>query len=352
MTVHQNDALWQAPAVVRRQVVDLVASDRETPEEVRLTAQAMAAAEDAKALHLTGALDRMTLDTAECPTLEYADLVAATGPMLPGQLWTVLARPENGKTTLLMNLASRWINRGIGVAYFPTEEEPEAATLRFAALRSGNAPVHVMAGEWDRIGGAQAEREVRAEVEALRSRPIYFDGASAPTLADVHRLLRVAEGMGLPVVLLDHFHRMAVTDGPNRTASLEQTVRRIKTLAVETGRIVLMAAQVHRSNDPLQQFLPPPADGGKGTGAIEEESDVMLGLYRPLKRGLEKRDLARFHEGDLSRDDITRSHLMGIKVLKHRRNSDLSGRSVFLHCERGILTNCWPDTTDRARGAA
>jgi hypothetical protein len=30
---------------------------------------------------------------------------------------------------------------------------------------------------------------------------------------------------------------------------------------------------------------------------------------------------------------------MGIKVLKHRRNDDFSGRVVKLHCERGILAN-------------
>lgn len=335
----RSDALWRQTPETRERILRLATEDVATAT----AADNIRHLEQAKQAHLTGAVERLHFDASAHPLMGYPDLATATGPMLPGQLWTVLARPENGKTTLLMNLASRWVDQEIGVAYFPTEEEPEAATLRFAAVRSGNAPAHVMAGEWERIGGAQAQREVQRELDGLVARPIYFDGERRPTLGDIRRICRTAECMGLPIVMLDHFHRMAADDGPNQVATMTETVRQIKSVAVETERIVVMAAQVRRTNDPLAQFLPPSADSGKNTGALEEESDVMLGLYRPLKRGVTQAQLTAFKQGELERDAVSRPHTMGVKVVKHRRNADLSGRSVFLHVERGMVWSAMPE---------
>jgi hypothetical protein len=114
---------------------------------------------------------------------------------------------------------------------------------------------------------------------------------------------------------------------------------------VETGLTILMAAQAKRVEG-LSRFMPPNPESGKGTGGLEEEADVMLGLFKPIGvpegtkfRPLTKGERDAYERGELNQDQVLQPHTMGIKVLKHRRNGDYSGRIIKLHCEHGILAN-------------
>jgi len=308
-----------------------------------------------KRQQLARAVDRMEFEADGAPTLGFPDLVDVTGPMLPGQLWTVLARPENGKTTFCLNIGRKWIaaDPPIGFAYFGTEEGPDSQQLRFAAMLSGNPPAEVMAGAWHRIGGDQAKKEVYltlCEINKGRYQDlVFFAEETRPTLRDVTRAAHDATRLDLPVLILDHFHRMAVPETKNEVATLAETVRRIKQLAVDTGLVILMAAQARRApENSVARFLPPNPESGKGTSALEEESDVMLGLFKPLGRWdadsqthkpLSRSDIAALERGELDSSQVLLPHTMGVKVLKHRRNGDYSGRIVKLHCERGLLAS-------------
>jgi replicative DNA helicase len=295
------------------------------------------------------ALERMDLNTDDAPTLGFQDLVQVTGPLLPGQLWVVLARPENGKTTFCLNMGLKWITSRPphGFAYFGTEEGPDSQQLRFAAMLSGNPPAEVVAGEWHKIGGDDARREVQDSlVEINRGRYgdlVFFAEETRPTLGDVIRAADDAVALKLPILVLDHFHRMAVPETPNHVSTLAETVRRIKELAVETGLTILMAAQAKRMEGSIGRFLPPNPESGMGTSALEQEADVMLGLFRPLAkpdgRPLSKTDLTAFERGEIDQASVIQPHTMGVKVLKHRRNADYSGKIVKLHCERGLLAS-------------
>ena len=308
--------------------------------------------EVAKELQHQAAFKRLSETHDDAPTLAFPDLERVTGPMLDGQLWVVLARPENGKTTFLLNVGRRWLRDGIGFAYFGTEEAADAATLRFAAIRVGRDPGAVVAGEWARAshpderpdnGLWPAQIELAGELTRLRDEePVYFAPDTRPTLGDVRRVAYEAKRLGLSLLVLDHFHRMAVPESHNQTATLAETVRQIKQLAVDTGLIIVMAAQAKRSDHPIGQYQPPPPDGGMGTSALEQEADVLLGLFRPLKRLPQKelnQRIKEFLAGDIERDEILMPHTMGVRVLKHRRNADLSGKTAFLHCEKGMLAN-------------
>lgn len=299
--------------------------------------RAVAHLEAAKVEQMAAASDRLHADYSTAPTLGYPDLVTITGPMLPGQLWVVLARQKNGKTSFLMNVASRWLNQGRGFVYFGTEEVADAAMLRFAAIRVGVDPGEAVAGTLD----AQAMREVEAEKDGFHDRSVYFAAETRPSFPDIQRAADAALGLGLQLLVLDHFHRMAVLDGPSPTAQLAETVRRIKQLAVETGLIIVMAAQAKRGADPMHRFYPPPSDGGMGTSALEQECDVMLGLYRPTVVGLDRGMIARFLAGEVPQSEVIRPHTMGVKVLEHRRNGDLAGETVYLHIENGMIASHW-----------
>jgi replicative DNA helicase len=218
-------------------------------------------------------------------------------------------------------------------------------------MMSGNPPATVVSGEWYQFGSAkdqdQAKREVHMAVQEITcgkyENLAFFAESTRPTLRDVTAAAEDAVRLGLPLLVLDHFHRMAVPESDNHVATLTETVRRIKVLAVETGLTILMAAQARRSEG-LARFMPPNPESGKGTGALEEEADVMLGLFKPIGvrdgdrfRGLTKSERDAYERGELDQGSILQPNTMGVKVLKHRRNGDYSGRIVKLHCEQGLL---------------
>lgn len=305
------------------------------------------------------AVDAMFEETAGYPTLGFPDLVDVTGPMLPGQLWTILARPENGKTTFCLNVMLKLLRSSppVGWAYFGTEEGTETQQRRFAAILTGNPPAEVVANQWTNLAtngdkGMQAQKEVYFALQELDTGKYkdlaFFAEETRPKLRDVMRAAEDAVRLDLPVLVLDHFHRMAVPESQNEVATLAETVRRLKQLAVDTGLVILMAAQAKRATEgSITRYMPPNPESGKGTGALEEEADVMLGLFRPMgrkdERGeykpLSRSDIVAFERGELTNADVLIPHTMGVKVLKHRRNGDYSGKIVKLHCERGQLAS-------------
>lgn len=299
--------------------------------------------EDHRFKHIADAKRRMCEDTSGAPNLGFPDLVRATGPMLPGQLWTVLARPEQGKTTWAMNVGVRLTRQGHGFLYFGTEESPDAAALRYVGIMTGNHPGRVVAGEWDEIGGDDAKREITRALDTLGESRVYFADETRPSLRDVEKAAEQAVARGVPVLILDHFHRMALPDTPNLTATKAETVRRVKELAVTTKLTIVMMAQAKRGDGPLAKYMPPSAESGMDTSALEQEADVMLGLFRPFKPGVDRKDEEAVKRGEKPDTDILRPHTMGVKVLKHRRNGDLSGRIVYLHCQDGQLAGLIPE---------
>ena len=268
----------------------------------------------------------------------------------------MLARPENGKTTFCLNAGRKWVEGipPIGFAYFGTEEGAESQQLRFAAMLSGNPPAEVVAGEYHKIGGEDAKREVGEAVKALhvgRYRDlVFFAEETRPTLRDVSRAAHDAVRLGLPILVLDHFHRMAVPESHDQVATLTETVRRVKQLAVDTGLVILMAAQAKRVEG-LARFMPPNPESGKGTGGLEEEADVMLGLFGRWGGGVRRiTPTCRCRAATSRRSSAGRSNRPTCLFLTPwgSRCSSIDGTATSAGRSPGCIASaaCWPATAD------
>src|SRR5690606_18662633 len=161
-----------------------------------------------------------------------------------------------------------------------------------------------------------------------------------PSTGDLRRVAAEAVALGLPILIIDHFHRMAQPDLQNQTATLAESVRQIKEIATKTSLRIVMAAQAKRAREAEQQFDPPPSDGGLGTSAIEQECDVSVGLYKPRRQGSKKQTSQRMRAylaGEIDVDQVLMPNTMGVRVLDHRRNGDPAGRRAFLVHQQGKL---------------
>lgn len=307
--------------------------DEDSRDEVAHEVLRLMAAKEAQAIE---AKRELRADYSKCPDFCFPSLVRATGPLLKGQLWTILAREKNGKSSFVLNVMDRWLRKGVGVLYFGTEEAPSTARRRFAAIRTGNNPSDVLEGK----ATETVLEEVEREIDALDDHPVYFVPDVSPSWPCVRLACLAAVEMGIPIVVLDHFHRMAIDEhARNQAAELGKTVANIKKLAVETGLTVVMAAQAKRGTDPMSRYHPPPPDGGLGTSKLEQESDGMLGLYKPLVQGVTPARQKAFLAGEVPASEILRPNTMGVRVLHHRRNGDLANQTVFLHISGGLMAD-------------
>jgi hypothetical protein len=108
--------------------------------------------------------------------------------------------------------------------------------------------------------------------------------------------------------------------------------------AQRTGIRCLVATQFN--NDALKgnragRYLPPQPGHVFMGGHKRQIASGMLGLYRPLKRGLDPEIMRDFQRGELEPSDVCEPNTMGIVCMKHRLFGKYEGRRVYLGVERG-----------------
>lgn len=295
--------------------------------------------EDRRAQQIAEAEARLDADYTGQPTWNRPALDAITGPLLPGELWIILAREKNGKTSFITNAMVQFERQGHGVMYFGTEEQAAAAQLRYASIMTGHCPGDITAGEFG-PEPEETKREIRDALRRIAKGRTHFADATRPTIGDIRRAADEAVERKMSFLVLDHFSRLAVSEGRDKTAAITEAVRQIKEVTTQTQLRIVMMAQAKRGATQLAKYMPPPADGGLGTSALEQEANVLLGLYRPFKPGqFTASSVRQFESGMLSESDLLMPNTMGIKTLAHRRMGDLIGSKCHLHIERGIVAN-------------
>jgi hypothetical protein len=133
--------------------------------------------------------------------------------------------------------------------------------------------------------------------------------------------------------------------GENMYAELSETVRVAKELAKEYGIVIVFTSQQGRvkDGDRLAAFRPPDISALKGAGTIEEESDAVLFLYRPLRQGLTRADFTAFRAGEKNLRDLLMPERMAVAIGKHRLDGDALGKQVMLRVSRGKVTDVYGD---------
>lgn len=277
----------------------------------------------------------LTADRSREPGSGFLDLDRIIGPFAPGQLVVVLARQGVGKTTFAMSMAARPCWRERGFVYYPTEEEGAAAQIRYAATMAGVHPGSAVEGLLD----ASDKDAVALALRDLRKGPYFFRDKSRPSTLGVRMAAHEAASKGLTLLVVDHAHRMALDDAESKTVSLENAVRALKDIAVESRLTLLVMAQARRRQGYLDHMSCPRTDESLGTSAFEQEANTMLGVFRPTVAGLSKVDRQEFNDGLRPLKDALLPNTMGVEVLKFRRNGDKVGERALLHCENGIVTD-------------
>lgn len=190
-------------------------------------------------------------------------------------LTVIGARPAMGKTALLLQLAlNAQVPLGIVSAEMPrgqlalrmvaNQGHVNATSLRNASRLSGD--------DWQRITNASA---------SLVGRPVWILDKPAPSLAEVvHFARRVVTQHQCRILFVDYMQRIKARDQSlPKHEQIGEIAMGLKELARELDIPVVVLAQVNREVEKRTNKRPAMGDL-KDSGAIEQEADAVLLLYR------------------------------------------------------------------------
>ena len=205
----------------------------------------------------------------------YANLseAASSGGGIP-------ARPGMGKTSLALNIALHvGKTSGKTVAVFSLEMAREQLTTRLLAgeglvdsqkLLTGK----LSADEWRRVGAAAT---------TISATDIRIDDNPSLSVADMNAQCRRIPNLGL--VVIDYLQLMQSAgsghgwSNESRTQAVSDMSRMLKIMAKELNVPVICLSQLSRANEARQNKRPMLSDL-RESGAIEQDADIVLALYR------------------------------------------------------------------------
>lgn len=208
------------------------------------------------------------------------DLDAKTSGLQATDMIIVAGRPGMGKTSFALNVAeSVALEAGLPVAVFSMEMPATQLAMRFISSVGRLDQHKLRAGqlnddEWQNLTYALGR---------LHEAPIYIDespGLSPIDLRARARRLHRQCGGKLGLIVIDYLQLMTShKEGDNRTAELSEISRSVKSLATELNVPIMALSQLNRSLEQRPNKRPMASDL-LGTGALEQDADIIIFVYR------------------------------------------------------------------------
>lgn len=191
----------------------------------------------------------------------------------------VAGRPAMGKTAYaLCAIKHIATTLKLPVVMFSIEMSCEQLTMRMISQHSGIKFGQLRTG---RI--SDTEWGVLAKtIEDLADLPIFLDDSPNITVNYIRsQLLKLkAEYGDLGIVVIDYLQLMdATNNNENRVQELSKITRSLKALAREINTPIMALSQLHRGVEGRMNKRPVLSDL-KETGSIEQDSDIVMMLYR------------------------------------------------------------------------
>jgi replicative DNA helicase len=238
--------------------------------------------------------ERGSPDVTGVPT-GYKDLDRMTAGLQPGDLVIIAARPSMGKTALALNIAEHVALRQKvrqPVAMFSMEMGGEQLVTRLISSIGRLDQSRVRVGklsdnEWN---------ELTLAMNKVTEAPIHIDETPALTPLEVRaRARRLHRQFGpLGLIIVDYLQLMTIPsergrNDENRATQVAEISRSLKALAKELQVPIVALSQLNRGLEQRTNKRPMMSDL-RESGAIEQDADVILFIYRDEVYDKESKD--------------------------------------------------------------
>ena len=195
------------------------------------------------------------------------------------ELVIIAARPGMGKTSIALNIAlSVAMTQRKKVAIFSLEMSREQLVTRLLSRAALVPSQNLFTGRLTE----QQWRDVSSAANTLSACDILIDDNSTLTVSDMNAQCRTIRGLDL--VVIDYLQLMSSAGGrgfsnESRTQAVSDISRMMKVMAKQLGVPVVCLSQLNRAAEARQDKRPLLSDL-RESGSIEQDADVVIGLYR------------------------------------------------------------------------
>jgi replicative DNA helicase len=206
----------------------------------------------------------------------YSNLDEKLNGLGEGDLIIIAGRPAMGKTTLAMNIADNIAENGGSILVFSLEMGDHQLMDRLVARRSRVSLDKILTAnltpdDWAKVTPATT---------TLAERNIIVDDSPGLNVGQVmSRARRVKRNHDLDLIVIDYLQLMQL-GGDNLVNEIGKLTRGLKLLAKELKVPVILISQLNREVDKREHKIPVMSDL-RDSGAIEQDADKILFVYRP-----------------------------------------------------------------------
>src|SRR5712692_1181125 len=208
----------------------------------------------------------------------YQQLDNLTSGLQHSELIILAARPSIGKTALALNIAENVaLNAKEPAAIFSLEMSKESLLLRLLASHARINAHKFRTGRLSRDDW----RKMTESLGSLAEAPLWIDDSGSITVVEIGaKARRLKRDKGLSLVVVDYLQLVSARGRfGNRNEEVTSITRELKGLAKELKVPLLVLSQLTRA--PEREDRRPQLADLRESGAIEQDSDVVMFIHRP-----------------------------------------------------------------------
>lgn len=242
----------------------------------------------------------------------FKDLDRLTSGWQKTDLIILAARPAVGKTAFCLNLtmnAAMNANEPFPVAFFSLEMGAGQLVKRLLAAVTEVSMDAITKGRMQEHEFIQMTQRMNK----LASAPIFLDDQAALNIFELRaKARRLKQKHDIKMIVIDYLQLMqgSIERGGNREQEISKISRDLKALAKELEVPIIALSQLNRSVESRKESKVPQLSDLRESGAIEQDADMVMFLYRPEYYGINNDEMGQPIEGE--------TH---IHVAKHRNGS-------------------------------
>jgi len=197
-----------------------------------------------------------------------------------GDLVIIASRPSMGKTALAIASAVKAAQYGYTPNIYSLEMKGERLTDRIICGMSGVDHNKFKSGfvskeDWNKI---------EITIGKLEKLSIYIDDYPCPTMDYIKSRSRINKRKGkCDIIFIDYLQLTNIPSmfGKNREQEVSAMSRKAKIMAMELNVPVILLSQLNRACEMRGGWKRPQLSDLRESGAIEQDADTVLMLYRP-----------------------------------------------------------------------
>ena len=251
----------------------------------------------------------------------------------PTDLIILAARPSVGKTAFALNLAR-------SAALHPTK--PTAVGFFSLEMSSAQLVQRILSAESDiwleKIARGKLEEHEMKQlykkgIEKLSTAPIFIDDSAALNIFELRaKCRRLKNKHNVGIIIIDYLQLMSgsADRNSNREQEISKISRDLKSLAKELNIPIIALSQLSREVEKRKEGNKiPQLSDLRESGAIEQDADMVMFLYRPEYYEMNTNEFGESSKGETY-----------VKVAKHRNGSlETIKLKALLHIQKFIEDN-------------